>query len=47
MIHDSPEYMFERKLGIHVLSESLKTRQDEVYVTTAEATKKAFTKYEV
>ena len=47
MTHDSPEYMFERKLGIYVLSASSKARQEEVYVTTVEDTKKAFTKYEV
>ena len=45
MTHDSPEYMFERKLGIYVLSASSKARQEEVYVTTVEDTKKAFTKY--
>eukprot|EP01042_Synura_sphagnicola_P036381 gene36381-biopygen3823 len=47
MTHDSPEYMFERKLGIYVVSASSKARQEEVYVTTVEDTKKAFTKYEV
>eukprot|EP01042_Synura_sphagnicola_P036465 gene36465-biopygen6423 len=39
--------MFERKLGIYVLSASSKARLEEVYVTTVEDTKKAFTKYEV
>ena len=41
------KYMFERKLGIYVHSASSKARQDEVYVTTVEDTKKAFTKHEV
>eukprot|EP01042_Synura_sphagnicola_P036522 gene36522-biopygen8500 len=39
--------MFERKLGIYVLSANSKARQEEVYVTTVEDTKKTFTKYEV
>ena len=33
MTHDSPEYMFERKLGIYLLSAGLKARQEKVYVT--------------
>ena len=41
------KYMFERKLGIYVLSANSKAHQEEVYVTTVKDTKNAFTKYEV
>ena len=44
---NSPEYVFERKLDIYVLSDRSRTRIEKSYVTTVEGNELAYTKDEV
>jgi len=47
MSKNSPEYVFERKLDIYVLSDSSRTRIEKSYVTTVKGNELAYTKDEV
>jgi len=47
MSEDSNEYIFERKLGIYVLTGEARTRQEATFIATVQRNQRGYSKYEV